>query len=169
MSQDDRFICLTFSNGKQIFTSKHTLDNISFFRDLLECEVFDDEHITEIPLVGVVDNYNIMEQVINYVTYGSFHEYEDIEQLYELALVDNYLVDVSSDGSCNLTERIMLHKNKFLNKRKYTKKIVDTIYKLDNLYNENSMMLMGDLVKIPDYKETLLYLDNKEYFDNYMR
>jgi hypothetical protein len=102
-------ICLTFSNGNKIYEFKEVLEKILYFKNVFEDFINDDNKndvIIDLPLIGITDDYENMNIIINFINYGwnmvsKIHYLE----LLKLAKLDDYLLGVT----CNYKTKLRDH------------------------------------------------------------
>ena len=104
-------ICLTFSDGNKIYEFKEVLEQILYFKNVFEDFINDDnsnEVIIDLSLVGITDDYENMNIIINFINYGwnivsKIHYLE----LLKLAKLDDYLLGVECDYKSKLREHLI--------------------------------------------------------------
>jgi hypothetical protein len=87
--------CLIFSDGNKIYIEKNKLCLITFFNNYFDDFLTDNNVVIEFIMGGVIDDYDMMVYMIDYVTDGDIliNAY-DYEIMYRLLKVDDYLLDV---------------------------------------------------------------------------
>lgn len=88
--------CLVFSDGNKIHIEKNKLCRITFFRNYFDDFLIDNNDVIgEFAMSGIIDDYDMMSYVIEYVNEGDIliNAY-DYEMMYRLLKVDDYLLDV---------------------------------------------------------------------------
>jgi hypothetical protein len=105
--QDKVFIVsLIFSDGNKIFVDKDTLCCIKYFEYILkDCATLENV-IIEIPLNGILDNPIVMKEVIYFVDNGTCVEKIDCNFLYQLALINDYLLEVSVENKITNNKKL---------------------------------------------------------------
>jgi hypothetical protein len=106
-----RIVCLIFSNSTMIYVNKYTLLHIEFFNNYFTDNNGDDDSvIIEMELTGVIDDYDVMEDVINFCKEGGLciNTY-DYERLYKLAKVNQYLLSVHYEKKVVFHNSVLYH------------------------------------------------------------
>jgi len=155
-------ICLLFTNRNKIYVDKNILIDIEYFKNMFDiCSTYD--VITEIKLEGILDNFKCMREIIHFVKNGWIYDTLDAIFLYDLVLIDRYLLGVICNknylSNCNKDEYrfsvsgcpLKAHRHKLLEQhmfghfniiktdlyyynRRYTKEYYDAIHNLCILY-----------------------------------
>lgn len=88
--------CLMFSDGNEIFIEKYRLYSITFFRNYFNDFSPDDNVVfIEFPMSGIIDDYDAMEYIIEFVNEGDvlINAY-DYVMMGRLLKIDDYLLGV---------------------------------------------------------------------------
>jgi hypothetical protein len=174
-------ICLVFSDNKKIYVWEGKLCDIEYFNNMLEYHE-PENIITEIPIVGILDNFTVMESIIDFVNYNGRLKY-DSEFLYQVALLNHYLLECVYDGHDDYDSEDDYSENDdseiesitllehleecildyFANTTEISKTICDTIYKTCILCNIDpySVYIPDNMCNNQEYKQSLLYRKTK--------
>ncbi|QKF94794.1 hypothetical protein QKU48_gp1336 [Fadolivirus algeromassiliense] len=87
-------VCLMFSDGNKICIDKTKLLNVPYFKNMFDNCNNDNEIIIEIPLIDILDNYIVMNEIICFIHKGETVSQIDPEMFYKIALVDDYLGEI---------------------------------------------------------------------------
>ncbi len=120
LKENIHIVCLMFSNGKKIFVDKRELCVIKYFKIMMEDnELVNYKNvIIEIPLTGVIDNYEIIDKILYFINVGFIPSDVNIFNFYDLLVVDDYLLGI---------ERLNCHKLKDLISKNFQSCITNDI------------------------------------------
>ncbi len=97
-------ICLIFTNNEKIYICEGILCEIDYFKNMLENNdmLKHDFIVTDIPLIGILDDYETMNKIIDFVQNGYYEKNTLYNKIYygntQVAIMDKYLLGTNYRG-----------------------------------------------------------------------
>lgn len=176
LTNNTKIICLLFSDKNKIYIEKYKLFYITFFKNYFtDNNVIDNVNvIIELQMSGILDDYETMYDVINFVNHGYINIIcTEYMRLYKLTQINDYLLDVISEDNIKYNKSIKRLGVENTLKETIANSVRSLLYSLDIginddfEYSDGCFTIIHDLCKILDFHPNAIFLRENSTFFKY--